>query len=76
MLLKLLLLAALACFLCLAGLLFRFGLSEPDAVFLGLPFGIGLKYFWNEGVAVRCEIVDNLMLGTREISKKTETLLM
>lgn len=39
-----------------------------DRLLIGLPFGIGLKYFWNEGVAVRFEIVDNLMLGTREIS--------
>ena len=33
-----------------------------------LPWGIGLKYFWSEGVALRIELVDNLMLGTHELS--------
>jgi hypothetical protein len=39
-----------------------------DRLLLGLPWGIGLKYFWSEGVAFRIELVDNLMLGTHELS--------
>jgi len=29
---------------------------------------MGVKYFWHEGVAIRAEIVDNLMLGAHELS--------
>lgn len=39
-----------------------------DRLLIGLPFGIGVKYFWSEGVAVRMEMVDNLMLGAHELS--------
>jgi hypothetical protein len=39
-----------------------------DRLLVGLPFGIGVKYFWSEGVAIRAELVDNLMLGAHELS--------
>jgi opacity protein-like surface antigen len=39
-----------------------------DRLLIGLPFGIGVKYFWSEGVAVRAELVDNMMLGAHELS--------
>jgi opacity protein-like surface antigen len=39
-----------------------------DRLLVGLPFGIGVKYFWNDGVAIRVEMVDNLMLGAHELS--------
>lgn len=39
-----------------------------DRLLIGLPFGIGVKYFWSEGVAVRAEVLDNLMLGAHELS--------
>lgn len=39
-----------------------------DRLLMGLPFGMGVKYFWHEGLSLRADLVDNLMLGAHEVS--------
>ncbi|WP_254508615.1 porin family protein [Anatilimnocola floriformis] len=39
-----------------------------DRLLFGLPFGMGVKYFWSEGISIRAELIDNLMLGAHELS--------